>query len=253
MKNGLDAYKLKLIALLFMILDHVHTHLWFYGSTPQWISVITRFVSPLFLYLMIEGFYHTRSRKKYLIRLSVAALVMLIGNISINLFFHNVNPDTGRYRFFTLIGPNNIFMTLALLFGFVWCLENIKQRKNVLLSCFLAKISAFVCLFSEGGIFLLPVAIIIWFFRGKKHLQCIGIVALSIALFIQSITSYTGATTMYSHLCFNNEWGMFLVIPFILLYNGKRGRNTAFSKYLFYIIYPAHIWLFVILNFIFGR
>ena len=76
MKRGLDVFKLKLISLVFMITDHVYSYLngpvhgyqaealW-----PQWIPLLTRFVSPLFLYLMIEGFYHTRSRKKYLTRL----------------------------------------------------------------------------------------------------------------------------------------------------------------------------------------
>ena len=71
MKKGLDAYKLKLIALLFMITDHVYSYLnapvhgyQAGASWPQWIPVLTRFVSPLFLYLMIDGFYHTSSRKK---------------------------------------------------------------------------------------------------------------------------------------------------------------------------------------------
>ena len=251
MKNGLDAYKLKIIALLFMILDHVHTHLWLYGSTPQWISPVTRFVSPLFLYLMIEGFYHTRSRKKYIIRLFTAAFIMLIGNVIINLSFHKYVPDSGKF-IFQLTGPNNIFMTLAILFGLVWCLENIKQRKNIVLSCALALVCAFACLFTEGGFILLPFAVIMWFFHGKKNFQCIGIGVLCLAWFIQTITSYTGATTMYVHMCFNNEWAIALVIPFILLYNGERGRNTAFSKYLFYVIYPLHLWLLVILNHIFG-
>lgn len=250
MKSGLDAYKLKLIALLFMILDHVHTHLWFYGSMPQWLSLVTRFVSPLFLYLMIEGFYHTRSRKKYLLRLSVAALIMLAGNVAINLYFHNVNPATGKYGYFRLTGPNNIFLTLALLFALVWCLENIRQRKNVIRSGIIAVFIAFLCLFAEGGFYMLPVAVIIWFFHGKKALQCIGIGAFGLLLLAHTLVTFTGACSLYSHLCFDNEWGMILVIPFILLYNGKRGKNTAFSKYLFYVIYPVHIWILVIMNFL---
>ena len=236
-----------------MILDHVHTHLWLYGSMPQWLSLVTRFVSPLFLYLMIEGFYHTRSRAKYLIRLSVAALIMLAGNVAINLYFHNVNPATGKYRYFTLTGPNNIFMTLALLFALVWCLENVKQHNHIIRSILIALIVAFLCLFSEGGIYMLPIAIIVWFFHEKKAFQCIGIGVYCLLLLVFTLVTFTGGCTLYSYLCFDNEWAMFLVIPFILLYNGKRGRNTAFSKYLFYVIYPVHIWIFVILNFMFNR
>ena len=250
MEKGLDAYKLKIIALLFMILDHIHSHLWLYGSMPQWISLVTRFVSPLFLYLMIEGFYHTRSRAKYLLRLSVAALIMLAGNVAINLYFHNVNPNTGKYSYFRLTGPNNIFLTLALLFALIWCLENIKQRNHIVRNVLVAVIVVYLCPFSEGGLYMLPVAVIMWFFHEKKALQCIGIGAFGLLLLAHTLVTFTGACSLYSQLCFDNEWGMILVIPFILLYNGKRGKNTAFSKYLFYVIYPVHIWILVIMNFL---
>ena len=251
-RRGLDAFTLKLIALCFMILDHLHTHLWFYGSWPQWLSLITRFVSPLFLYLMVEGFYHTRSRKKYLIRLSVAALIMMGGNIILNLLFHNVSSSTGKFTYFSLTGPNNIFLTLALLFALVWCLENIKCRKSIPLNILLALFVAFLCLFAEGGPYMLPIAVIVWFFHGKKSLQCIFIGAYCVALLIHTLTSYVGGSSFYSYLCFDNEWAMLLVIPFILLYNGKRGINNAFSKYMFYVVYPVHLWILMILNFVFN-
>ncbi|MCR5528195.1 MAG: hypothetical protein K6F49_03155 [Saccharofermentans sp.] len=73
--KGIDSYRLKLTALIFMLPDHICSELNVPAHTrlgcplwPQWIPVITRFVSPLFLYLMVEGFYHTRSRIKYLRR-----------------------------------------------------------------------------------------------------------------------------------------------------------------------------------------
>ncbi|MEA4876090.1 TraX family protein [Anaerorhabdus sp.] len=36
-------------------------------------------------------------------------------------------------------------------------------------------------------------------------------------------------------------------MPFIYLYNGERGPNTKFSKYIFYIFYPVHIWILYII------
>ena len=260
MRKELDSYKLKLIALAFMILDHIYSylnapvHAAQRGATwPQWIPVITRFVSPLFLYLMIDGFYHTRSRKKYLIRLFTGAAIMWAGNIAINLMFHNVNLSTGRYSFSSLIEGHNIFLTLAVLFVFVWCLENIKQKKYMALSIILAIFTAALSLILEGGIYLLPVAFIVWVFYGKKSLQCAGIVVFSIVLLIKALVSYyTGdtGTSLYVDLCFDNEWAMFLVTFFILLYNGERGRNTKFSKYMFYVIYPVHLWLLMIIRFL---
>ncbi|MBR6256621.1 MAG: hypothetical protein IKR23_04505 [Lachnospiraceae bacterium] len=259
MKRGLDVFKLKMIALVFMITDHVYSYLngpvhgyqaealW-----PQWIPLLTRFVSPLFLYLMIEGFYHTRSRRKYLTRLFVTALIMWCGNVMINFLFHNVNPSTGKYSFSSLISGHNIFLTLAVLFVFIHCLENIKQHEKTILNCFLAFIMAVLSIVLEGGFYLLPVTLIVWLFRNKKSLQCAGIAVWSIALLLHTLISfYSGntGTTLYSYLCFDNEWAMFPVILFILLYNGERGRNTAFSKYMFYIIYPVHLWILMIIRY----
>ncbi|RVU70996.1 MULTISPECIES: TraX family protein [Lactobacillus] len=41
------------------------------------------------------------------------------------------------------------------------------------------------------------------------------------------------------------------VIPLILLYNGQRGKKSWITKYFFYIIYPVHLWILMILHYIF--
>lgn len=255
--KGIDSYRLKLIALIFMVMDHIcselnvpaHTRLG-WPTWPQWIPVITRFVSPLFLYLMIEGFYHTRSRIKYVRRLFITGSVMMGGNVLINYIFHNVDSDTGKYTFRSLISGHDIFLTLAVLFVFIWCLENIKQKEHKGICIILAIVSALFSVVLEGGIYLLPIAFICWFFRGSKPLQCVGIGVWSVVLLVLALISYSDSgASLYTHLCFDNEWAMFLVIFFILLYNGERGKNTKFSKYLFYVIYPIHLWILMIARF----
>ena len=42
----------------------------------------------------------------------------------------------------------------------------------------------------------------------------------------------------------NDQWFMILSLPFILLYNDQRGRKM---KYFFYVYYPLHVYLLVIL------
>ncbi len=258
--KGIDSYRLKLTALIFMLLDHICSELNVPAHTrlgcplwPQWIPVITRFVSPLFLYLMVEGFYHTRSRIKYLRRLFIAGAVMMGGNVLINWIFHNVSSATGMFSFRSLIEGHDIFLTLADLFVFIWCLDNIKQKKRIGVSILVAVFSAILSLALEGGFYLLPIAVITWYFYGRKPQQCIGIGVWSAILLIHALISFLRGDTgcsLYSHLCFDNEWAMFPVIFFILLYNGERGRNTKFSKYLFYVIYPLHLWILMILRFI---
>ncbi|MBO4456488.1 MAG: hypothetical protein J5802_02075 [Butyrivibrio sp.] len=243
MEKGLDSYRLKLIALVFMILDHIHTYL--LHSQPEFISLITRFVAPLFLYLMIDGFYHTRSRKKFLIRLFVVGIIMKIVNYAIFEVFSRIDPV--KYDYY--LDWNDIILTLAFLFAFVWCLENVRQRKRKILNIFLAIITAILSIFCEGGIYLLPIAFVVWFFHEKKHLQLVGISVWCIVILVFGLYNYFTAKPcdLYHYLCMDSQWAMISVIPFILLYNGKRGKNTAFSKYMFYVIYPLHLWILLIL------
>ena len=244
MEKGLDSYKLKMIALVFMILDHIHTYL--FHSQPRFVSLITRFVAPLFLYLMIDGFYHTRNRLKFLIRLLVAGIIMQLGNTAINELFHHLDPQ--KYDFY--LPWNNIFLTLASLFAFVWCLENVRQHNRKVLNIFLAFITAALSIFCEGGIYLLPVAFVVWLFHDKKHLKYVGIIVWCIIILAFGLYNYytSNSCDLYTYLCDFSQWAMFSVIPFIHLYNGKRGKNTASSKYLFYIVYPVHLWIILALH-----
>jgi len=259
-EKGINSYRLKLIALVFMVIDHIYTYLnaplhgyQTDGNWPQWIPLFTRFVSPLFLYLMIKGFYHTRSRRKYLTRLLTAGLIMMGGNVLINYLFGSVDHATGKYSFHSLTQGHDIFLTLAAMFVLIWCLDNIKHRKNMGISISLAIITGLVSLILEGGFYMLPVTLIIWFFYNSKPLQCLGIGIWCLILLAHTLISYftnDPGCSLYSYLCFDNEWAMFSVIFFILPYNGKRGRNTVFTKYMFYVIYPVHLWILMILRYI---
>ncbi len=43
-----------------------------------------------------------------------------------------------------------------------------------------------------------------------------------------------------------NQWAQITAVPLLALYNGERGR--AGFKWLFYGIYPAHLWLFYVVS-----
>ena len=98
----LNAFQLKVIALIVMLMDHIYTA--FPNVYPLWFHALSRFVAPLFAFLMVEGLFHTRNKLKYNIRLFVWAVVMHVGNIIINNAFVSKGVRV----------HNNIFMTLAL-------------------------------------------------------------------------------------------------------------------------------------------
>lgn len=99
MKFGLDSFTLKIIALLTMIIDHVGAFLF-----PQYweLRIIGRISFPIFAFLVVEGFYHTKDLQKYMKRLAVFAV---ISEIPFDLV------STGRIFD---IGRQNVFFTLFL-------------------------------------------------------------------------------------------------------------------------------------------
>lgn len=59
----LNAFQLKLFAMILMVLDHLHSYI---PGMPLWFSLVGRIVAPIFFYFIVEGFFYTRSRKRYM-------------------------------------------------------------------------------------------------------------------------------------------------------------------------------------------
>lgn len=68
-KKGLDGTTLKLIALILMVVDHIHYFFEFTGMVPIWFTMLGRLSAPLFLFCFVEGFVHTHDRRRYFLRI----------------------------------------------------------------------------------------------------------------------------------------------------------------------------------------
>lgn len=96
-------------------------------------------------------------------------------------------------------------------------------------------------LFAEGGVVLLPLMLIAWFFQGR--LRLVLYVALSLLLFVPAVQIYPTVGKTLSMLAFNSEFLFLTVLPFLALYSGERGPGGRFAKCSFYGFYPLHLWL----------
>jgi len=74
--RGLSETGLKWIALVTMVLDHIHYFFSFTGCVPEWFSMVGRLGAPLFLFCLVEGFTHTHTRKRYFARVYVLSTAM---------------------------------------------------------------------------------------------------------------------------------------------------------------------------------
>ena len=76
-KISFSSFDLKVLGVIFMTFDHICYFLSGILPVPFWFSIIGRIAAPLFLFTACNGFEHTRSRKKYLLRLYLCMVIML--------------------------------------------------------------------------------------------------------------------------------------------------------------------------------
>ncbi|MGL6105090.1 TraX family protein [Romboutsia sp.] len=235
----LNAFQIKVFALILMLIDHLYFA--FPQVFPIWLHPLSRVVSPVFAFLMVEGFFHTRSRLKYNIRLWSWAFLMQIGNMAINTVLKSKEVAV----------HNNIFLTLALGLTIISIIEYSKRKvgSNKIMLIALAIFLLPLSIFTEGGISVIPFILITYIFRENNNKKMIGYVILSVLLFMMSYAPYPTIIETINMLMYNSDFLFILVIPFMLMYNGERGMNNKFSKYLFYVFYPMHLWIIAIIEF----
>lgn len=221
----MNGFYIKLLAMLLMLGDHIG----YFFPTNQtiYLRFIGRLVAPVFMFFVVEGFFKTRDRNKYAFRLFKWGLFMGVGNTLIQYIFNVKNVS--------FLQPN-MLITLSLCITLLIYVDKIKSginRKNCFnfIKCILVCIAIF---FTEGGILAVFMVLTFYFLYNKK--------------IYMAITYIIGSLTLPFIFSGNIQFLMvFAIIP-ILLYNGERGFNNKFAKYLFYMFYPIHVWILAILS-----
>ena len=273
--RGLTGTGLKWIATILMVLDHIHYMFQFTGWVPEWFSMLGRLSAPLFLFCVVEGFTHTRDRKKYFLRVYLLSVLMSGVLVLMNVFGIGVRPD----GFYPMNGMMTSFSILMILWqGIDWLGEKRYGRGlaavllplawPVLLRALLIYVPALrlpgvaaiaftvVPTWNFSLDACLPVllsGLVLYFFRRNRNRQAAAFIAFELLyylVYLGSVVSqlpdfhWTQMFTMYY------EWyGAFAGI-LMLRYNGRRGGG---HKRFFYAFYPAHIYIFYALSWILYR
>ena len=270
---SLSGFQLKYIALITMVFDHIHYFFDYTGKIPIWFAMIGRLAAPLFLFSVIEGFIHTRNRKKYFLK--IYSLAILMGLIQFG-FYNFLHPLVRPDGFF----PQNMMLSsfvilLVALQGIAWIQEK-KYLKGIPTLLFplllpwllvpfylLGKNKPVFTLFinllnytvfpthtsiSDGGTWLLLTGIAMYLCHKNLKKEVLAFVSVSLVWVLMAIvlTRPSFHDLMFKYI----EWMEIFAAPLLLCYNGQRGNG---SKYLFYVFYPTHIYLLYALSVIFYR
>ncbi|MBR3241861.1 MAG: TraX protein [Parasporobacterium sp.] len=216
---------LKLIAVITMIIDHTasalipqdgYVLLSLFGhrlTLYALMRAIGRLSFPLFGFLIVEGFIHTRDRKRYGISLFLLAL---ISEIPWNL------RHTGKLTCST----QNVMFTLLLGFLGLCVMERYREQKKTQLILMLA---------------LLVISLVI---KADYGVRGFGFI-----LMFYLLREYRIAQAVVGVCILSGTWKAGLAFVPINLYNGKRGFiNNRVLKYLFYAIYPVHLLIIFVIR-----
>ncbi len=245
MKKIISGSTLKILAMIFMVIDHLGQVVLKDGiilnapysmftdgqfdilmSAVNICHILGRIAFPIFCFLLVEGFFHTHNLKKYILNLVIFALIS-----------EPIYDLAGTGTLFSLEQQNVLF---TLLLGLIILTIIKKFNKNVIISFLTIAIGAYISYISNlDG----------WYY---------GIALISVFYLFHDmpVLKYT-ASILVMYICGLNFTIRGLIDPyfltaatsllFISIYNGERGMKI---KYFFYIFYPGHLFIFYLVNLI---
>lgn len=221
------ARALKWIACLCMLADHTAKCFSLHGVSFFLLSdLIGRITFPIFCMLLAEGFFHTHSRLRYILRIMVLAL---ISELPYDLVLQGKMWDwTAQNTCFTLLLGLLMFSLLEM----VRLNQTLDYRIGAVLQI------SIIALFAVFAIFVCA------------DYQANGIAAL--AVFYYASSNRRGTTAAAACLCLN-VWqfynaGAFLSVLPLSRYSGRRGAITRAGQYAFYLFYPMHLLLLLLIR-----
>ena len=122
LRRGLTTAQLKWIALVLMVLDHIHYFFEFTGAVPLLFSQLGRLSAGLFLFCLIEGFIHTHDRRRYFLRIYLVSVGMGAVQFCCILFDFCRRPD-GFYPM------NQMLATFAVLLPMLQGVDWLRQKR----------------------------------------------------------------------------------------------------------------------------
>jgi len=237
----LNGGQLKLIAMITMLIDHIGLLIVYPlyqqacfvdgvdmlgASAPREAQIlyavymimrsVGRLALPIFAFMIVEGFLHTRSVKKYIRRLAIFAI---ISEIPFDLAFHNE---------LIYSRAQNVMWTFLIAVVMLYVMQ--KTKLNAAKAILITVCAGLLAYFCDGGIGTIFMIASMYLFRNSKKHWWFGC-TLSILII----------TTEFMWI------QLFAIVSLALLqlYNGERGKV---NKYVFYIFYPAHLLILALIG-----
>jgi len=222
LQRGFSANMLKLIAIVAMVIDHVGAV--FFPEVALF-RIIGRLTMPIMAFFIAEGYHYTKNLNAYMLRLLIFGLITMV-----------------PYAYYFGYGPFNIlFSLLAGLIAITGYDRSTTQLQRII-SLLVPMLVATVLQF-DGQFIVIFLVFVFYRHRGKPKQ-----IAIQMTMLYAVIEAMLISTTP-APLSFQVWVQLFalLALPLIFNYNGDR-EPPLLPKYTFYLFYPVHIMILLMLK-----
>lgn len=226
MKKMLSREAIKYIAVFAMLLDHIAwVFLPFPSFAAQLFHTVGRITAPVMCFFIAQGYAHTKSLKKYALRLFIFALLSQIP--------------------WWLMKGGGVTLSFNMLFTLLLSLLAIHAEAKAGTSAEKLLYIGLCCLLSiycDWSCFAVLWSVGFYKFRDNERQSSLWLCAAGAGYVIENLLMSYSASGYFllSLLSSLFTLGVFLALPLLLSYNGQRGGDK-FSKWVFYLFYPLHM------------
>jgi hypothetical protein len=224
-KTGLTSNALKVIAIITMTIAHIATVFFPRYSLDipvLFMNGIGRLTAPIMMFLIVEGYYHTRNVKKYILRLFILAII---------------SHFAYAFCFDKHLNTVSVFDQTSVIWTYMLGLIALVIRRNDNLKTWQKHLILFPVLWAAfPADWSSPAAFAILYMGlnyGNFKRQMISLVIC--------IAAYAIIYAIFLNVVYGlMQMAIVLAIPILYRYNGQRGTWKG-MKWFFYIYYPLHL------------
>ena len=227
----ITSMSLHMMAMAFMLCDHLWGTI---VSGNDWLTCIGRLAYPIFAFMIVEGYFHTGNLKKYVLRMTLFAV---ISEIPFNLMMGS-----------SIVYPfhQNVMWTFLISMGLIWLNEKAKGKpwREVLTGAgtiLLGYVLGMLLMVDYYGPGVLTV-LVFYFFCQRKWWSYMGQLLCLAYINMEMLGGFTYEFTILGHTfsIARQAFALLALIP-IWLYHGKQGAHNKALRCIYYAFYPLHL------------
>ncbi|MCR5203355.1 MAG: conjugal transfer protein TraX [Lachnospiraceae bacterium] len=219
---------IKYIAIMCMLINHIaYAFLSDSGYLFQICDGIGKFTAITMIYFLVDGYFYTKSLKKYFIRLLIFALI-------------------SQPFFYIVFCKGKDYFYLNFLFTLILCLLSVRiyySKSNISIKYLIFIVIIVLSGLCDWNFLAIIMTLLFLLVRDKRITLFTAYISSAICTSLMTfLPTLKGGKNSLLEIIIGFIFMLFSYVLIRYFYNGKKAlKYVKFNKYFFYIFYPLHL------------